>query len=70
MEEDQLFGTVINSVESNLIISLGETVKRYFQTYPSPLFPAFDGSKSVNVGSSCEIFPLIFVPDDPLSIQT
>ena len=60
----------MNSVESNLIISLGETVKRYFQTYPSPLFPAFDGSKSVKVGSSCDTFPRGLVPLDPLSIQT
>ncbi len=65
----QLFGTVINSVESNLIISLGETVNKYFQTYPSPLLPAFDGSKSVNVGSSCDTFPFGLVPLDPLSIQ-
>ena len=66
----QLLGTVINSVESNLIISLGETVKRYFQTYPSPLFPAFDGSKSVKVGSSWDTFPSGLAPVDPLSIQT
>ena len=42
----------MKSVESNLIISLGETVNKYFQIYPSPLSPAFDGSKSVNVGTS------------------
>ena len=52
MVVDHALGTVINSVESNFIISLGDTVNRYFQTYPSPLLPAFDGSKSVNVGSS------------------
>ena len=44
------FGTVIYSVESNLIISLGVMVKRYFQIYPSTLSPALDGSKSVNEG--------------------
>ena len=49
---DQLLGTVIYSVESNLIISLGDTVNKYFQTNPSPLLPAFEGSKSVKVGSS------------------
>ena len=57
------------SVESNLIISLGDTVKRYFQTYPSPLLPALDGSKSVNVGSSWDIFPFGSAPVEPLSIQ-
>ena len=70
MLEDQLLGTVINSVESNLIISLGDTVNKYFQIYPSPLLPAFDGSKSVNVGSSWETFPIGLVPLEPLSIQT
>ena len=63
-------GTVIYSVESNLTISLGEIVNRYFQTYPSPLSPALDGSKSVNVGSSWETLPFTFVPLDPFSIQT
>ena len=66
---DQLLGTVINSVESNFIISLGETENRYYQTKPSPLFPAFDGSKSVNVGSSWDTFPSGLVPLEPLSIQ-
>ena len=66
---DQLFGTVINSVESNLTISLGETVNRYFHIKPSPLLPAADGSKSVNVGSSCDTFPAGFDPVEPLSIQ-
>ena len=70
MVVNQLLGTVIYSVESNFIISLGETVKRYFQTYPSPLFPAFDGSKSVNVGSSCDILPSTLSPEEPLLIQT
>ena len=51
-EVGQLLGTEIYSVESNFIISLGGTVKRYFQIYPSPLSPALDGSKSVNKGSS------------------
>ena len=67
---DQLLGTVIYSVESNFIISLGETVNRYFQIYPSPLFPAFEGSKSVKVGSSWDIFPRGLSPEEPLSIQT
>ena len=35
----QSFGTAIKSVESNLIISLGATVNKYFHTYPSPLSP-------------------------------
>ena len=59
----------MNSVESNFIISLGATVNKYFHTYPSPLLPALDGSKSVNVGSSCETFPSGLAPVDPLSIQ-
>ena len=59
----------MNTVESKLIMSLGETVKRYFQRYPSPLFPAFDGSKSVKVGSSWDTFPSGLEPVDPLSIQ-
>ena len=67
---DQLLGTVMYSVESNLIISLGETVNKYFQTYPSPLLPAFEGSRSVKVGSSWEIFPKTLSPEEPLSIQT
>ena len=70
----QSFGNAINSVESNLIISLGEIVKRYFQTYPSPLVPAAEGSVSVNVGSSSELPPLAesvpSAPEDPLSIHT
>ena len=67
---NQSLGTVIYSVESNLTISLGATVKRYFHMNPSPLFPALDGSKSVKVGSSCEIFPKGLSPVDPLSIHT
>ena len=66
----QSLGNAIYSVESNLIISLGETVKRYFHTYPSPLTPAADGSKSVNVGSSREAFPVVETPEEPLSIPT
>ncbi len=66
----QLFGTVIYSVESNFIISAGETVNKYFQRYPSPLPPALDGSKSVKFGSSAEIFPFGLDPVDPLEIQT
>ena len=50
VEVDQLLDTEIKSVESNLIISLGDTVNKYFHWYPSPLVPALDGSKSVNVG--------------------
>ena len=69
VEDDQLFETDIKSVESNFIISLGETVNKYFQRYPSPLVPALDGSRSVNVGSSKEALPVVEMPDDPLSIQ-
>ena len=60
----------MKSVESNFIISLGATVKRYFHTYPSPLSPALDGSKSVKVGSSWDALPVVLIPDDPLSMQT
>ena len=70
----QSLGNAINSVESNLIISLGDIVKRYFQTYPSPLVPAADGSVSVKVGSSNEFPPFAVsepgAPEEPLSIQT
>ena len=48
----QSAGTGIYSIESNLIISLGETVNKYFQMYPSPLSPALDGSRSTKRGSS------------------
>ena len=65
----QSLGTTTYSVESNLIMSDGETEKRYFQTYPSPLEPAEDGSTSVNVGSSRDLPPVGFVPEEPLSIQ-
>ena len=64
-----MLDTEIKSVESNLIISLGDTVNKYFHRYPSPLVPALDGSKSVNVGSSKEELPVVLIPDDPLSIQ-
>ena len=64
------FGTVIYSVESNFIISLGDTVNKYFQRYPSPLLPAADGSRSVNNGSSWDALPVVLIPEDPLSIQT
>ena len=57
------------SVESNFIISLGETENRYFQRYPSPLSPATEGSKSVKVGSSSDFPPFGLVTEDPLSIQ-
>ena len=70
VDVDQLFGTVMNSVESNFTISLGEIVNKYFHTYPSPLLPALDGSKSVKVGSSWDTLPVGLSPDDPLSIQT
>ena len=63
-------GTEIYSVESNLIMSLGGTVKRYFQIYPSPLSPALDGSKSVNSGSSCDALPVVLIPEEPLSMHT
>ena len=66
---DQLDGKVIYSVESNLIISDGFTVKRYFQTYPSPLSPALVGSKSVKFGSSCDELPAGFDGVAPFSIQ-
>ena len=65
----QLLGTEIYSVESNLIISFGGTVNKYFQIYPSPLSPALDGSRSVNTGSSCDALPVVLMPEDPLSIQ-
>ena len=65
----QSFGTTTYSVESNFIISLGETENRYFQTYPSPLVPAAEGSKSVNVGSSWDLVPFGVVAEEPLSIQ-
>ena len=51
-------------------MSLGATVNKYFQIYPSPLSPARDGSKSTNLGSSWEKFPVVFTSEDPLSIQT
>ena len=66
----QLLGTEIYSVESNLIISLGGTVNKYFQIYPSPLSPALVGYKSVNSGSSCDALPVVLIPEEPLSIQT
>ena len=66
---DQSLGTTTYSVESNFIISLGATEKRYFQIYPSPLVPAADGSKSVKVGSSFDTFPFKLEPEEPLSIQ-
>ena len=69
-EVGQLLGTEIYSVESNFIISLGGSVNRYLQIYPSPLSPALDGSKSVNKGSSCDAFPVELIPEEPLSIQT
>ena len=47
VEVDQSLGTTIYSVESNFIISLGDIENKNFQTYPSPLVPAADGSKSV-----------------------
>ena len=45
----QFSGKIIYSVESNFITSLGETVNRYFQIYPSSsVVFAGDGSKSVD----------------------
>jgi len=58
--ELQSAGTGINSVESNLIMSLGLMVYKYFQMYPSPLVPASLGSKSVKVGSSKDALPEVF----------
>ena len=70
----QSFGRTINSVESNLITSLGDTVNRYFQIYPSFCVPAAAGSKSVKDGSSSDTFPLASLepgaPELPLSKQT
>ena len=54
----QSSGTGMKSVDSNLTISFGLMVYRYFHIYPSPLLPAALGSKSVNVGSSRDGFPL------------
>ena len=59
----------MKSVESNFIISAGDAVNKYFHRYPSPLVPAADTSKSVNVGSSTDTFPFKFVPLDPLSMH-
>ena len=53
----QFFGTGIKLEVSNLTISLGVIVYRYFQIYPSPLVPADLGSKSVKVGSSRDGLP-------------
>ena len=69
VEVAQSLGTTTYSVESNFIISLGKTENKYFQIYPSPLVPAVEGSRSVNVGSSCDLFPFKFTSEDPLSIQ-
>ena len=67
-EVDQLFGRVINSVESNFSMSLGFTVNRYFQTYPSFVGPV-NGSSPVEDGSSFDGFPVGLLPEDPLSRQ-
>ena len=66
----QSLGTTTYSVESNFIISLGETENKYFQIYPSPLVPAAVGSKSVKVGSSLDTLPFKLDPEEPFSIQT
>ena len=66
---DQSLGTAIYSVESNLTISAGGTVNRYFHRYPSPETPAAAGSRSVNVGSSRDAFAAEEIPADPLSKQ-
>ena len=60
----------MNSVASNFIISLGGTVNKYFQRYPSSVTPvALNGSNPVNVGSFKDALPFVFIPDDPLSMQ-
>ena len=62
----QSFGTTINSVESNLIMSDGEILNRYFHLYPS----AYEtGSTSVCVGSNVDLGTVGFKPDVPFSIQ-
>ena len=51
VDVDQSLGSGMNSVASNFIISLGATVNKYFQIYPSSLSPAAeDGSNPVNKG--------------------
>ena len=70
VDVSQLLGNGINSVASNFIISLGGTVNKYFQRYPSSVAPvALNGSNPVNVGSFKDALPVVFIPDDPLSIQ-
>ncbi len=70
VDVDQLLGNGINSVASNFIISLGATVNKYFQRYPSSVEPvALNGSNPVKVGSFSDALPVVFIPDDPLSIQ-
>ena len=62
----QLFGTTINSVESNFIISDGETLKRYFHLYPSARRV---GAGSVCVGSIVDLGTVGLRPDVPFSMQ-
>ena len=57
-------------MESNFITSLGETVNRYFQIYPSSsVVFAGDGSKSVNVGLCLDGLPFGWDPLDPFFIH-
>ena len=70
VDVSQLFGRTIYSEESNFTISLGETVNKYFQRYPSFPAPAEKGAKSVDVGSKLDLPPVGLLADDPLSIQT
>ena len=64
---NQSLGTVIYSVESNLITSDGVILNRYFHLYPSD--PATDGSTSVCVGSIVDPVTVGLGPEEPLSIQ-
>ena len=64
-EIPQSSGTGIYSIESNLIISEGFIVYRYFQIYPSPEVPADLGSRSINSGLSYEGLPFKFSASDP-----
>ena len=70
VEVSQLLGTVIYSVESNLITSDGAILNRYFHLYPSD--PATGGSTSVCVGSIVDPVTVGSVPsgvEEPLSMQ-
>jgi hypothetical protein len=65
VDVSQSLGTTTYSVESNFMISFGETEKRYFQMYPSPLTPAADGSKfKRNARVSDSHIPIIALSHD------